>query len=238
MPFPDDQDVGAADLASDHDLVESENDTVKTLDSPAPKASTKEIVEQIKKAARQGQKEKAYELSRELTKLAPDNIEAWLYCAVLTHNQEQAFVYLGQALSLAPEHTRARRGMYEMLKYYMENDPFLRYLEESGATYRVLTAESGTIIVPKDRESVTPYLSEKPTPLQPVFRWLRYAILGLPLAGLPTLVCASVAWGFACRAIYQTIDTYQLRRAEVALMYASILWIMSLFLSFLFVLHL
>jgi hypothetical protein len=202
------------------------------------KPSITDRLEQIKKAARQGQYEQAYELSHDLTTLAPENIEGWLYCAVLARDQEQAFFYLNQAVTLAPEDVRAQRGMYEIMKYYMAHDPFLRYMEESGPTYHVLTGEGDAIIVPKDREAVTPYLSGEPTPLYPVFRWLKYALLGLPLAGLPTLICASVAWVFACRAIFQTLGTNNLRRAEAALIYASVLWVFGFFLSFLFLLHL
>jgi hypothetical protein len=120
----------------------------------------------------------------------------------------------------------------------MQHDPFLRYMGESGPMYHVLTGEGEAINVPKDRHAVTPYLLEQPTPLQPVYRWLRYAVLGLPLAGIPTLISASVAWGLACRAIYQTLGTHNLRRAEAALIYASVLWVIGFLFSFLFVLHL
>src|SRR5713101_4401956 len=45
-------------------------------------------------AAHQGQWWRAYQLSIEATKLAPDNVNAWLYRAALTDNTEDRIDYL------------------------------------------------------------------------------------------------------------------------------------------------
>src|SRR5437016_3053102 len=63
-------------------------------------------------AAHQGQWWRAYQLSVEATKLAPDNVNAWLYRAALTDTTEDRIDYLTKAVSLAPEDTQAGRGMY------------------------------------------------------------------------------------------------------------------------------
>jgi hypothetical protein len=128
--------------------------------------------------------------------------------------------------------------MYKMLEHYLQQDPFLRYLEETERAYRVVTGEGRTLIVPKDRASTIVLPAMIHDALQPVYRWIRYAILGLPLAGLPTLVCASVAWIWAWYALYQTLGTNGFRRAGVALIYASMLWIMGFTFAFLLLLNL
>jgi hypothetical protein len=194
-------------------------------------------LERVRGFVHQGKLLEAFHLSRELTKTAPDNVEAWLYCAVLANTDEQRFAYLSKALSLAPDHPRARRGVYKMLQHYLQQDPFLRYLEETERAYRVVTGEGRTLIVPKDRASAIVHPAIIYTAIQPVYRWLRYSVLGLPLAGLPTLVCASLAWILAWYAIYQTVGTTGFRRAVMALVYASVLWTLGFTFAFLLLLN-
>jgi tetratricopeptide (TPR) repeat protein len=191
-----------------------------------------------RKASQSGQRQRAFELSQQVAEIAPDNAEAWLYLAVFTDNEEQRLVYLNKALNLAPEHAEAQYGMYETLKSYLQQDPYLRYLEETDTLYQVLTREGQAIVVPKDRAVDTPYPPVKPTPLHPVFRWLRYSLIGLLTAGLVTLVCAPIAALQAWRAIRHPLDIDDHRRATMALVYAGVLWVIGLALSILFLLHL
>lgn len=208
---------------------------------PPPQGTAQPVgaanLERARELVQQGKHLEAFQVSRELTRLAPDNVEAWLYCAVLANSEEQRFAYLSKAVSLAPDHPRARRGVYKMLQRHLQQDPFLRYLEETERTYRVVTGEGRTLIVPKDRASAIVLPAIIHNALQPVYRWLRYSVLGLPLAGLPTLVCASVAWTLAWYAIYQTQGTSGFRRAVLALIYASVLWIMGFAFTFLLLLN-
>jgi hypothetical protein len=194
-------------------------------------------LDRAKEATQLGQRQRAYRLSQEVTQLDPNNIEAWLYRAALAESGEERLAYLNKVLSLAPRHAGAKRGLYETLRLYLEQNPFLRYLEEDEALYQVLTGEGRAIIVPKDRAVAPTYPPLKPTPLQPVYRWLGYALLGLPLAGLPTVVCAVVAIALLPRAVQKPLTARELRRALVALLGASILGAMGLALSFLFLLH-
>jgi hypothetical protein len=127
--------------------------------------------------------------------------------------------------------------MYETLKLYLERDPFLRYLEETEGLYHALTGEGQVVIVPKDRAVSPPYPAPERTSLERAFRWLTYSLLGLPLAGLVTLVCAPVAVAFALRAGEQPLNKHRRRRANAALVYASILWMIGFVLGFLFLLH-
>src|SRR5438105_3475744 len=59
-----------------------------------------EKLENARDAAHQGQWWRAYQLSVEATKLAPDNVNAWLYRAALADNTEDRIDYLTKALSL------------------------------------------------------------------------------------------------------------------------------------------
>ncbi len=83
-------------------------------------------LEQAREASRQGQRGQAYRLSREVTRLAPDSADAWLYRAAFANTYEQRLASLNKALSLAPDDPQARRSMYETLLRYLEQDPFLR----------------------------------------------------------------------------------------------------------------
>jgi hypothetical protein len=124
------------------------------------------------------------------------------------------------------------------LKRYLEYDPFLRYLEENETLYRVLTGDGRVITVPKDRAITAPFPPAEPTPLQPVYRWLGLALLGLPFGGLPTLVFVVVAAMVSQRIQQQSLSRIERRRLTMALICATILWLVALMLSFLFVLHL
>jgi hypothetical protein len=194
-------------------------------------------LEEIRQASRQGQRERAYVLSKEVTELAPDSPEGWIYRAALTGDLEQRFIYLNKAVSLSPGNIQAQHGMYETLKSYLNQDPFLRYLDEDNGLYRALTGEGRAINVPKDRATVVPYPPKEPSPLKPVFRWLLYTLLGLLLSGLITVICAPVAMARAWQVMRQPVGVINQRRAIMMLVCAGVLWIVGLFLSLVFVLH-
>jgi len=124
------------------------------------------------------------------------------------------------------------------LKRRLDYDPFLRYLEENETLYRVLTGEGRVVTVPKDRAIAAPFPPPEPTPLQPVYRWLGYGLLGLPLAGLPTVIFALIAATLAQQIRRRSLDRAGRRRLTLALVSAAILWLMGVALSFLFLLHL
>lgn len=195
------------------------------------------MLDEIKEASRQGDRQRAYQLSLEVTRLAPESVEGWVYLAVLTEDRTQKIAYLNKALSLAPDYSYAQRGMYEALKYTLEQDPFLRYLEETDTLYHVLTGEGRVVNVPKERTPIAAYPPKEPPPLRPVFRWLAFSILGMLIGGLGTLVCAPVAMIQAWNVIQEPVNRTQRRSAAIAMIFAGVLWLVSFFLSFLFVLH-
>lgn len=195
-------------------------------------------LDEVREAARRGERWLAYQLSREASDFAPENVEAWFYRAMLAEDREEKLMCLSKTLSLAPQHEQAQLRMYEALRYYLAEEPFLRFAEETEGLYRVLTREGRSVLVPKDRAEAPPYPPIEPTPLQPVSRWLVYSLLGLPLAGLITVVCAPIAALLAWRVSQQRLQTHDRRRALMALLFAVVLLAAGLFLSFIFVLHL
>jgi hypothetical protein len=209
-----------------------------TQPDPRTQAVIEEKLRAARDAAHQGQWWRAYQLSVEVTKLAPNNVNAWLYRAALTENSEDRMAYLSRALSLAPQNVQAGRGMYGALSNYLEDDPFLRYLEENDVLYRVETGEGQIVVVPKERATTRAYPFNEPHSLRVTYRWLAYSTLGLLLAGLGTLVCAPVAASFAWQASHEPLSRSDTRRARFALAYALVLWTLGLMLSFLFLLHL
>lgn len=189
-----------------------------------------------RQAAQSGQRQRAYQLSLEATNLAPDNVEAWFFCAALTNANEERLSALSKVLSLDPEHASARRDMYETLDRYRKQDPFLRYLGETETLYRVITGEGQFITVPKDR-AVDASPNESGT-LHSAYRWIGYSLAGLLLAGLGAMVCAPIAAALAWRAGHEAPGAEIRRRASLMLVAAIVMWAIGLLLSCLFLLHL
>jgi hypothetical protein len=173
-----------------------------------------------------------------MVQVAPNNGEVWFYRAAATSSSNERLDYLSKALSLSPHHTAAQKGMYETLKQYLEEDPFLRYMEENPSIYQVITGHGQRIVIAKERAHTPPYPPKSITALELAYRWLGYALGGLLLAGLGTVICALVAIRFASRAAAQSVSGDQWKRARLALVYASALLLIGGLLSFLFLLHL
>jgi hypothetical protein len=230
MRLPKDQHSDTTRLDYLHDDLAEDNSTSQILIA--------EKLQAVQIAARAGQQQTARRLSQEITELVPDNVQAWLYRADLAEAREQKLFYLSKALVLVPQHMLAKRSLYQTLKIYLEQDPFLLYFEETSSLYRVICGEKFVITVPKDRAIAPSYPPTKPTDLQSAYRWLGFSLLGLLLAGLGTLVCAPFAALFAWRASHQPLTMEDRRRAQIALIYAAVLWMVGMLFSFLLLLHL
>jgi hypothetical protein len=163
----------------------------------------------------------------------------WLSRAAESTTFEERLVNLSQAVSVAPGQPSTRQRMYETLKPYLARRPFLRYSHENALLYRVSTAEGMALNVAKDRAIVTPYPPPlKSSPLRPVFRWFRWSLLGLLVAGLGTLICAPMAARAAWLVSHHASNPLHRKRASVIFVYALVLWLIALLLSGLFVIHL
>ncbi len=233
MRFPDNPHSDAASehypqdgdfLAGQGEIQNSDSTSILPLETPvAHKLST------AKEYAQMGQLQYAYQLSYEATVAAPDNIDAWLLRGAFAESSEECFVCMSKAIALAPQHSGAKHSMYNTLKRYLDQNPHLQYIEETDSVYRVLTGEERAIVVSKDRAI---------SPFQPIFRWLVLSMLGLLLAGLGAVVCAPIASVKAWRISQQPLSAYQRRQVRMALLYADVLFVMGLLLSYVLLLHL
>jgi tetratricopeptide (TPR) repeat protein len=194
-------------------------------------------LEEARTALRNGERKQALDLAEQASELDPNNLEAWLWRAALAEDGRQRLSALSKAIALAPENTDARIGMYETLKHYLEQDPFLRYIEETDTLYQVLIGAGRMINVSKDRVAIPPYPPPEPLPLQPAYRWLTFAVLGLLIAGIGTVICAPIALSHAWQARKHPVERFDRRRATMAMIYAAVIWVVGLALAFIFVLH-
>lgn len=191
-----------------------------------------------KEYAQMGQLPYAYRLSREATIAAPGNVDAWLLRGAFAESNEECLACISRAIMLAPQHSVAKHSMYNALRRYLDQNPFLRYIDETDLLYRVLNREGRAIVIPKDRTVSAAYPPTESTPLQPVFRWLTFSALGLLLAGFGAVACAPIAGAKAWRLSQQSLNVHDRRQARMALLFASILFVTGLLLSFIFLIHL
>jgi hypothetical protein len=215
----------------------SMNDTIpsRVINDPAVLTT---LLSAAKVAAKSGKRQYAHRLTVQATQIAPREIETWLWRAETADALPEILACLSRVLLLDPKQPRARRRMYEALQRLLRQNAFLGYVGETDLHYQVRTDDGQSLAVPKGRAVPAPYPPLEPTPLQPTYRWLGWALVGLLLAGLGTLVCAPVAAAFALYARQHSLSQADRVRAEIALWGAAFLWCCALPLSFLFLIHL
>lgn len=222
------------DIRDDAREIESpDDDTSLTTESRvANKLST------AQQYAQMGQLQYAYALSKEATIAAPDNVDAWLLRGAFAVSTEEGLACISRAVALAPDHSGAKSSMYNTLKRYLEQDPFLRYIEETELLYRVLTGEGRAITVSKDRGVSPSYPLVESTPVKPVLRLVILSAIGLLPAGIGAVVFAPIAAAKAWRTSQKPLNGHQRRQVRMALLYADVLFVLGLLLGFVFLLHL
>jgi hypothetical protein len=145
---------------------------------------------------------------------------------------------LNRATAANPQRQTAVRKVAETLHHILYQNAFLGYIDESDSLYRVWTGAGLVLHVPKSRAVPELYPLKKPSPLQPVFRWLGLALLGLPLAGLGAFIGLFVALLYAVWAYRQPLDQADQVRADVALLAMMVLAGVAFVLALLLVFHL
>src|SRR5215470_2981379 len=76
-----------------------------TMDTHAdPKLARRgeDLIGETEKALREGNREHAYQLSLQATKVAPDNTDAWLFCATLAPSLAERVFCVNHLNELAP----------------------------------------------------------------------------------------------------------------------------------------
>src|SRR5215510_14665524 len=97
---------------------------------PNHTGSTRNITElllEIEKANREGNSQYAYQLSVQATHIAPENVEAWLWCLALASSLEERVVCVNRLNELEPNYRDRYHLAYFTQKELLDRDPFLAY---------------------------------------------------------------------------------------------------------------
>ena len=197
-----------------------------------------QLLTDSEKAIRAGNKQKAYELSLQATKVAPENLEAWFLRASLAPSLEERLFCVNCLNELSPDRPDRHHVAFSAVKELLDRDPFLAYLEETEALYRVVNKSNQVLVIPKKRAPAQPSIPEQPSALKPAYRLLVMAIFGLLLAGIGTLIFAPLAAVAALGAGRSLRSHAEHVSSMVILIIASLLFLLGLVFAILFVLHL
>lgn len=210
---------------------------VKTFDTELDQ-KVNELLSESEKAIREGNRQRAYDLSLQATEVAPDNIDAWFLRATLAPSLEERLICVNCLNELSPDHQDRHHVAFFAVKELLDKDPFLAYLEETEALYRVINKNHMVLTVPKKRALDNTAPSERPRPLKAAYRLLMLAILGLLLAGIGTLVFAPLATLAALGAGSALRSRSERVSATVILILSILLFLIGAIFGTLFVLHL
>ncbi|HEX2996399.1 MAG TPA: hypothetical protein VHP14_16355 [Anaerolineales bacterium] len=198
-----------------------------------------QVLSECEKAIREGNRQRAYDFALQATKLAPDHLEAWFLRASLAPSLEERLFCVNCMSELCPDCEDRRNVAFAAVKELLDRDPFLAYLEETEALYRVVNKSNQVVVIPKKRAAVTPFLveQEQPNQLKPAYRLLLMAVFGLLLAGLGALVFAPLAALAAIGAGLSPQSRAERVGSVIVLMLSGLMFLTGLFFSYLFVLH-
>ncbi len=197
-----------------------------------------QLLSESEKAIREGNKQHAYELSLQATKVAPENLEAWFLRATLAPSLEERLFCVNCLNELSPDRQDRHHVAFSAVKESLDRDPFFAYLEETEALYRVINKNNQMVVIPKKRAAANPSVPEQPSPLKPAYRLLVMAIFGLLLAGVGTLIFAPLAALAALGAGPSLRSRSERVSSMVILIIASLLFLLGLAFAILFALHL
>src|SRR5512141_702092 len=197
-----------------------------------------EILSASEKAIREGNRQRAYELSLQATKMAPENLEAWFLRATLAPSLEERLFCVNCLSELCPDCQDKHHVAFGAVKELLDRDPFLAYLEETEALYRVINKNNQVLVIPKKRAATNPTEVERTGPLKAAYSLLMIAVFGLLLAGVGTLVFAPLTILAALQAGPSLRSHSERVSFVVVLMLASLLFLLGLFFAYLFALHL
>ncbi len=195
------------------------------------------LLNDARQALEAGNREAAYRLSLEVTKQNQDDEEAWMIRARTAASSEERLLCLSRAIRIDPRDPSVKQVLYDALKTALEMDPFLAYMNENGELYFVRNEEYESLAVPKDRSIPEIYPPQRPEALSKAYRRLGWAVLGLALAGLGTLVFAPLALRMAVTTLHQPVDKPDRVRARLVIWLSILLFAVSLSLGWLVVIH-
>jgi hypothetical protein len=198
-----------------------------------------DLIGESEKALREGNREHAYQLSLQATKVAPDNIDAWLSCATLAPSLAERVFCVNHLNELAPGYQDRHDIAFFALKELFDEKPYLAYLAETDELYRVINTDRVVLSIPKKRAPFEPYPPKQPTAssLRLAYCWLIMSMVGLLVAGIGTVVFAPMAAVAAIRAD-QSVGTHAERsKATLVFLASAGLFMIGVLFTILFALH-
>lgn len=206
-------------------------------DASTPRSSVTQALLDAEDAARQGDRERAYQLSLKANRAAPDNLRTWLMCAETAPSVEEAVACLNRANALQPTDPETKQKTYQVVQKLLERDPFLLYLYETDDLYHVQNSQELSLVVPKDRSRPEAYPAEIPVLMQKAYRWLWLAVFGLLLAGLGAIVFAPLAAVSAIRLNMELPSKSHRIHSLMVVILAACVWLVGLLLSVILLVH-
>jgi len=195
------------------------------------------LLEDAEQAAQQGKREKAYRASLKVTDLAHDEPLGWYLRSKTAPSQEEQLVCLSRVYSLEPDFPPAKGEMYTALRSLTKKEPSLAYVDENRDIYQVKSGLDLLLNVPKNRSYDEPYLRRTAGPLKGAYTWLNMAILTLFLGGVGAFFIAPIT---ILRTLLLRKHVRERRdriRLLVILTLSALIWIASIPLSLLFLIH-
>jgi hypothetical protein len=189
-------------------------------------------------ASSRAEAEAAHQAWVQLTTTEPSNQDAWIGRASAARDLHDRIASLNRALELNPANGFARRALHDSMQQLLGRDVRLVYGGETSTLYQLRTAAEFEFTHPKDRVALEPYPAPSQTPVQAVYPWLKWAMIGLIPAGLGTLIFAPVAIVVAIMQLQRPLGASDRRRMWVTTLWGAVLWLAALALGFILALHL
>jgi hypothetical protein len=195
------------------------------------------LLEDAKQAVQQGKREKAYRSSLKVTDLAPDEPLGWYLRAKTAPSQEEQLVCLSRVYSLKPDFPPAQGEMYIALRDLIKKEPSLAYINETKELYQVKSGMDLLLNIPKNRPTAEHYLRRAVSPLKSAYSWLTMALLTLFLGGVGAFFIAPLSALRALLLLVKIRERPDRFRLLVVLSISVLIWVISIPLSLLFLIH-
>ena len=217
-------------------VVKREN--VREFQTPPRSArNIAELLLEIEKTNRGGNRQYAYQLSTQATRIAPENVEAWLWRLALASSLEERLACVNRLNELAPNYRDRNNLAYFTQKELLDQNPFLAYLEETDELYRVMTGNQTEVSIRKKRNADELAPPEQSGRVRAAYGWLVMAMVGLLSAGIGTILFAPLAGLSAILAGRRPSSHSDWVNAIVVLTLAIFLFLLGVSLFYLFWLH-
>lgn len=197
------------------------------------KSQVSQLLEEAQDYARQGEREKAYQVSLKATRVAPDEPLTWYVRSRNAPSHEEQLMCISRAYALDTKLPEARTELRTAVQELLQKEPFLAYVYETPELYQVRSGRDLLVNIPKNRAYETPYLKRNPGPVVPAYRWLYLSLIGLLLGGVGALVFAPIAVFQVLRIQSTSLSHADRIRAWVIFIFAVIIWLIAIPVSWL-----